>query len=217
MNDDAAGERERYLLLQETDKLPPRKTENSNLTQKEKLKKRAQKKALKKMNTTQRGVLRASNLYFNPEERQIFNTLYEQFKEEIIANKTILSATDEQLLIDLCTARIRQYRKTRLESHFNRFMDRQAPQDPIAQTISILKALGLTSEKGKSASDAKELFQKALGKESESLDGESSIERELSYDEWRKQQESVPVEIRRFVPNTDATSEYSEKATEDDD
>jgi hypothetical protein len=192
-------ETQNYLLLQQGSKLPPRGriTDTGALKTPEEIKaRRKSKKIAKKNRSANKSILGAHNLFVNQEEKFIYNEHYRLLKDMIVERKGELSFADEILLTDLCVARLRQFRKTRLESHFNRFMDRQCPQDPIGQTASLLKTLGLTSEKDKNANNTKELMMKLLGKEAEDIESA----KELDYDEWSRMQNATEVEMTRFTP-----------------
>jgi hypothetical protein len=190
-------ETENFLLLQQGSKLPSR----SRVTDTGKLKeKRKAKKIAEKNKKASRSILGAHNLFVNPEEKAIYNEHWTQGRAMVIERKGELNFADEVLLTDFCVARLRQFRKTRLESHFNRFMDRQCPQDPIGQSISILKALGLTSDKDKSTVNTKELYMKLLGKESENNNSTEET-RELTFEEWQLAQSTQEITVDRYTPS----------------
>jgi hypothetical protein len=191
-------ENENYLILKQGGKLPPRHRQQDTGALKEK---RRNKKAVKKTKNVQRTVLGAHNLFFNPAEKEIYKVVYDQFRAEIMERKGEVTPADEMLLTNLCIVQLRQYRKTRLESHFNKFMDRQCTQDPTAQTIAILKTLGLTSEKDKNSNNSKELFARMLGKEAEEIDGVKIP----SYEEWAAAQGDQEIEMQSFTPDSMAS------------
>jgi hypothetical protein len=186
--DELSAEREKYLLFKETSALAPRRKSDG-------LRKDQKHRKVKKT----KNPLRADTLFFQDEEKNIYNEQYQKFKQMILSRKGELNPADELLLNELCIVIIRCYRKTRLESKFNRFMDRAAPQDPIAQTMNLLKSLGLLSSKGTEVGNAKEILAKVLSKESEQLDGAAS--HEPTFEEWQAQQNAeVEVKLVQYTP-----------------
>lgn len=214
-NDESAEtESERYHQLKETGDL-------SSFRIKKKTKKGRPKKQ-----PSQRGYLSSSKLFFHAEERDIYRNYHSLVKDEIVKERGEPTIIDEILLDDLCAVRVRQYRKVRLESMFGRFMDKACPQDPVSQTITILKALGLLrTRNGKMTDNSKEILSKALSKEANSIDGVTE-DAEMSYEDWLKTKDNEEsIKLVSYTPQNhtsygdayDMVEDEDEDDEEDDD
>lgn len=196
--EDFSKEQELHQILQATGKLPPR------IATKEQIKRRLDKKLKKKLKKSQRGYMNEMNLFFQEEERQIYRTVYDDVEKLVIDQKGKVTAIDAMLINDLCIARIRVFRKARMESNFNRFMDRVAPQDPQTQSLQCMKALGLLSDK-KTESSNKDMLAKALGKEAVDSNGDL-VAVEFSREQWEKEQDGFKVSLQSMTPENPNTS-----------
>lgn len=196
--EDFSKEQELHQILQATGKLPRR------VATKEQVQKRQEKKLKKKLKKSQRGYMNEMNLFFQEEERQIYRTVYDDVEKLVIEQKGKVTAIDAMIINDLCIARIRVFRKARMESNFNRFMDRVAPQDPQTQSLQCMKALGLLSDKKTEASN-KDMLAKALGKEAIDSNGDL-VAIEFSREQWEKEQDGFKVSLQSMTPENPNTS-----------
>lgn len=175
------AESENYQRIKNGDK--PQQPKDDG-TDRRKLKKVKSKEDKKKFNASKRGALNSSNMHYHADEKYIQEYYTTGLTELVIKEKGELSIADA-LIIDLAAyATVRVYRKSRLESNFGRFMDRTAPQDPVAQILQCIKALNLKS--AAKAESTKEIIGKLLASESNDLD--DSKEQSMSLEEWRKAQ-----------------------------
>jgi len=144
----------------------------------EKAIKNAAKRAIK---ATNRGALNSSNMLYHDDEKYIQQYYRSKFTAKVMAEKNEISIVDE-LIIDLLSyACIRVFRKSRLESTYDRFMDRTAPQDPVAQILNCIKSLGLkTNLKGNETS--KEALSKLLGNDAEEMNTSNET---LTFEQWK--------------------------------
>ena len=133
------------------------------------------------LNIGSRGALNASNMHYHAEEKLIQQYYRTKFIEKVKQEKDEVSIVDELLIDLLAYCAVRVYRKAKLESSFGRFMDRTAPQDPVAQILSCIKSLGLKNTL-KGNETGKEAISKILGQDAEEMTSNGAA---LTFDEWK--------------------------------
>lgn len=147
--------------------------------------------------------LKADVMFFAKEEQDTYKEYYERFKEDIVEKYGEFSTTHELSLNVLCYTVLRLRRKSRLESHFGRFMDRQAPHDPVTQTLNTLKFLGLSPEKQIAEEGGKSALGKLLAQDAEEFDGEEIQSVDNSYEAWLASRTTEKLELRtpKVIPS----------------
>jgi len=173
------SEAEAYQRIKDGQKTRQPKDDGTDRRKNKDPKEKAAKKALKASN---RGALNSSNMHYHDDEKMIVQYYRSKFIEKVIAEKGEISIVDEMLIDLLSYAAVRVFRKARMESMFGRFMDRTAPQDPVAQILSCIKSLGLKNNL-KGGESGKEMISKLLGSDAEEMNGETPT---LSLEQWRE-------------------------------
>jgi hypothetical protein len=183
---DAELEAFRQLKEKQEKKAHPQKGVKKKISPEQKAaevaKQKATKAAKRALLESRRGALNATNMYYHDEEKNIQQYYRSKFTDKVIAEKGELSITDELIIDTLSYCAVRLMRKAKLESMFGRFMDRTAPQDPVAQLLSCVKALGLKNNL-KGTESSKDVISKLLGQDAAELSNTSTT---LSLDEWRE-------------------------------
>jgi hypothetical protein len=153
-------------------------------------------KAAKKIKKTTKNALTPQRMFFKKEERDMYAEYFNRFKSDVEEAYGSFSTAQEVLVDTLCLAIVRMERKSRLESHFGRFFDRVATQDPLGQINQTLKNLGLLPEK-KGAKEAAVSASNSLKNSlaADSLEAEQN-DVQLNYEEWAKSRESAQYEVR---------------------
>jgi|GEM_PF-5305893 len=185
-NDDL--EREAFLKFKAAKDSPEEESSGIHKKKEKKARKDKQKNRLQ-----QRGALNADSMLLQSEEANIYNYYTTKFHERVTRAKGVVEIEDEAHIHGVGFAMVRMHRKAKLETQYGRFMDRTAPQDPLTQLLTCIKALGLKSDV-KGTDSSKDIIGKMLIGDA-IAEGPSMPD----LDDWRKQQQSQgiqPIERR---------------------
>ena len=162
----------------------------------------------------QRGALNANSFSNNQSDKDTYNLYTNQLRERVTRAKGVVEIEDELTIQAIGYCIIRMMRKGMMESTFQRFMDRAAPQDPVAQIYAGIKQLKLNTDvKGNESN--KEIIGKLLSADNDTSEGSSMP----SIEEWRKQVQSqgiAPIQFRDMSEFQDATENSAEQDNQEE-
>jgi len=184
------AEAEAYKLIKERKKRPEVDDGLNKTRRAEERQERAVKKSLRQSAS---GALNGSNMHYHNDEKLIQQYYRNRFTIKVKEEKGEVSIVDEMIIDLLSYAAVRVFRKSRLESMFGRFMDRTAPQDPVAQILSCIKSLGLRNNL-KGTETGKEAISKLLGSDAEEMASSGSV---LTFEEWQQAEKAKGTRIQR--------------------
>lgn len=171
--------------------------------------------AKKKLKEANKGSINSGNMLYHEDEKCIYQYYRSRFYNKVLAEKTEINIADELIIDLLAYAIVRVFRKSRLESKFNRFMDRTAPQDPVAQILSCIKSLGLKNNL-KGNETTKDALGKLLGNDAADMGTNETI----TFEQWRESEKAKGhMKIIRRADTEFAVNEayYKTPSADDDD
>ena len=185
---------------------------NADFPEKTPKPRRKKKKKKPGAKATNRHAIEATDMLFDEKERAFWREYERRLTEELKGRLIESESEDEQqlpvhleiLVSTLCYSLIRMRRKSRLEAAYGRPADRSMSQDPVAQSMSIMKALGLLNDKkgdADASAEVRKVLEKQISQDSEAI---GSMTAGDEFASWRNQvikEHSGNFEIKLKTPN----------------